>query len=135
MAASSLRVGCRAYSQLAGDQLLGDRAQRAERSALAGDQPGRAEDHRAAVVHGVVEHRPGADQAVQQGDGDADVLARRRPAGTGWPTSRAGRACRRCGRSRWQHDGRAVDDHAQVAHQPGVEHRIELSAIGSAAFA
>ena len=40
-----------------------------------GDQPRHAEDHGAAEVHRVVEHRPRVDQPVQVGDSDAHLLA------------------------------------------------------------
>src|SRR5260370_16349658 len=78
--------------------------------------------------------RPGADHAIQVGDGDARIVAgggeqaavRRRPVEVPGVTDSAvgGR----------QDYGRAVDGHAQVAYQAGVEDRVQIGPIGPAAF-
>ena len=94
---------------------------------------GQAVDHGAPVVDRVVEDRAGQHQAVHQGHGHTD---RRRPLGR--PQAPAGHravhvevVAQACVRGR--HDHRpAVDVHAQVADEPGVEHGVEiLAAVGA----
>ncbi len=70
-AASSLRLG-RGVVPLAGRDVLGDAAQGGEFFGAAVDQAGPPVDHGAAVVDGVLEHRPGQHQPLGEGDGDAD---------------------------------------------------------------
>ena len=90
---------------------------------------GKAVDHGAAVVDRVVEDRSCQHQAVDQGHRHADrrrCLGRaQRPAG-GRPVDHEVVAGAAIGR-RDDH-GPAVDHHAQVAHEPGVEHGVEVLA-------
>ena len=107
----------------------------ASRCGVAGDQPRRAEDHRAAVVHRMVEHRPGAHQAVQVRHRDADLMP------VGGAQGAVGRRPVQVegvadapvpGR---QHHGIAVHDHAEVADQAGVQDGVEVGSVGPAALA
>ena len=75
MAAISLRDSGRAAAQRPGTSCSVMIRRPVRPFALVLNQPGRPEDHRAAVVHRVAEHRPGADDPVEMRDRDADLLA------------------------------------------------------------
>ncbi len=101
VAASSRRSGSRACVPRAGGELLDDGVQRGQRSSGSVTSAGGAVHDRAAVVHRVVEHRARVDDPVDVGHGQADRRAVGDRAASPRRSSRAGRRCRRCGRSRW----------------------------------
>jgi hypothetical protein len=83
----------------------------------------------------VVEHRAGVDDPVDVRDGQADRAAVEQPqvAGAGGSVHVDGVVDAAVAGG--QHHGRAVADHAEMADQAGVEHGIEVVAVGAGAFA
>src|ERR1700678_3666384 len=116
------------------DQVVGDDLQRPPAFDLACDHGCLREHDSAAVVHRVVEHRAGADEAVGVRHGHAHLLAvrrpermvRRRPV----QVQRVALAAIGGGQDNWA----AVGDHPEVADQSGVEDLVQFRAIGLAAF-
>ena len=140
VAASSLRVCGRSVGRPAGDDVVDDQVEGPGLLVVVVDQARRPDHHRAAVVHRVVERRPGQHQPVERGHRDADRRGRASAAASRRPPSRGRRACRpgrdRPGRRRRRPAGRpgapppAIDP--EVRDQALVEEGEQLGPVRDA---
>ena len=124
-----LAAGPAGVVPLAGRDVLGDAAQPSEPFSRVGDLPGLPVDHGAAVVDGVLEHRPGQHQPVGEGDGDTHRSAGGVQALAGDRTVQV-QGVRGEPVHGGDHHRPPAGDRSEVGDQPGVEHRIQRLSVG-----
>src|SRR5690606_24694428 len=98
-----------------------------------GDQAGPPVDDGAAVIEGVVVQGPGDDDAVEVGDGDADVLGRPLPERPGSWRAVDVEGVAQASVAGGENARRTVDDDAEVADQAGVQDVVEVGAVAAGA--
>jgi hypothetical protein len=114
---------------LAGHHVLGEQSRAGEQFIRAGDDPGIAVDHRAAVVDRVLEHRTGEYQAVRQRDRHADRAIGTQADARDGTVQVQGRLVEAVAR---RHDHRpAPVDHAKVGDQPCGEVGEQVVSVGA----
>ncbi|OIJ63371.1 hypothetical protein WN71_034510 [Streptomyces mangrovisoli] len=133
VAASSRRLGRRAYPPLAGRGLLAEQAQPFELLVGVGDRSGVRVDHRAAVVHPVLEDGPGEHEPVDMGDGHADGHAAREAAAGDRPVDVQPPLVAAVDGG--DDERTPLDHHPQVADEPGVQHGVEVGPLKTALLA